>query len=173
MQDVLETYSQPYDPDFPVACTDEQPIQLLKETRTLIAASEAHGRRVDYEYEHAGTAKIFMFTEPRAAWRDGPRGHDESRLGAGNSPAARGSLRTLHAGCPGLRRSQHTYQGALYEALNPERAHRLVRRIEFRHTPNHGSWLIIAENELSSMTHRCIDGRRFDDVAALRKESRA
>ena len=64
MENVLDTYAQPYDADFLVLCMDEQPVQLLKETRVRIAASRQHPRRVDYEYERNGTASIFMFTEP-------------------------------------------------------------------------------------------------------------
>jgi hypothetical protein len=70
MEQVLETYEKPYDPACPVLCIDEQPVQLLKETRTLIPATARHGKRVDYEYERAGTANIFMFTEPLAGWCD-------------------------------------------------------------------------------------------------------
>ena len=66
MENVLETYEKPYNPAFPVLCMDEQPVQLLKETRVPIPASRKHARRVDYEYERAGTASIFMFTEPLA-----------------------------------------------------------------------------------------------------------
>src|SRR5436190_17198990 len=69
MEDVLDTYAKPYDKACPVLCMDEQPVQLLKETRTPIPATKEHGRRVDYEYERAGTASIFMFTEPLAGWR--------------------------------------------------------------------------------------------------------
>ena len=69
MEDVLNIYSMPYDPDFPALCMDEQPVQLLKETRTPIPATLDHPRRVDYEYERAGTASIFMFTEPLSGWR--------------------------------------------------------------------------------------------------------
>ena len=68
MEEVLETYAQPYDPKYPVICMDEQPIQLLKETRVPIAATKEHPRRVDYEYERAGTASIFMFCEPLSSW---------------------------------------------------------------------------------------------------------
>jgi hypothetical protein len=70
MEEVLETYEKPYDPRRPVVCMDEQPVQLLKETRTPIPATAQHGKRVDYEYERAGTADIFMFTEPLAGWRE-------------------------------------------------------------------------------------------------------
>jgi len=69
MGDVLETYAQPYDAAFPVVCMDEQPVQLTKETREPIAATREHPRRVDYEYERAGTACIFMFAEPLSGWR--------------------------------------------------------------------------------------------------------
>ena len=70
MEDVLEIYSRPYNPLVPVLCMDEQPIQLLKETRTPIPATQSHPERVDYEYERAGTASIFMFTEPLAGNRE-------------------------------------------------------------------------------------------------------
>jgi hypothetical protein len=70
MEEVLDIYATPYDPDCPVVCMDEQSIQLFKETRTPIPATAKHAKRVDYEYERAGTANIFMFTEPLAGWRE-------------------------------------------------------------------------------------------------------
>ena len=70
MEEVLETYAKPYDPKRPVLCMDEQPVQLLKETRVPIPATRQHAKRVDYEYERAGTANIFMFAEPLAGWRE-------------------------------------------------------------------------------------------------------
>src|SRR5579862_4342030 len=70
MEAVLDTYAKPYDPSRPVLCMDEQPVQLVKESRPPIAATAKHPRRVDYEYERAGTANIFMFTEPLAGWRE-------------------------------------------------------------------------------------------------------
>ena len=70
MEDVLETYEKPYDPARPVICMDEQPVQLIKETRTPIEGTVGHAKRIDYEYERAGTANIFMFTEPLAGWRE-------------------------------------------------------------------------------------------------------
>jgi len=69
MEEVLETYEKAYDPAYPVLCMDEQPVQLLKETRGPIKASKRHGKRVDYEYERNGTASIFMFVEPLAGYR--------------------------------------------------------------------------------------------------------
>ena len=70
MEDVLETYEKPYNEKHPVICMDEQPVQITKETRTPLAATTTHPQRVDYEYERAGTASLFMFTEPLAGWRE-------------------------------------------------------------------------------------------------------
>jgi hypothetical protein len=70
MEDVLETYAKPYHPEVPVLCMDEQPVQLVKEVRQPIAATKKHPRRVDYEYERAGVANVFMFAEPLSGWRE-------------------------------------------------------------------------------------------------------
>lgn len=70
MEEVLETYPQPYDADCPVVCMDEQAVQLVRETRPPVAASKQHPERVDYEYERAGTAALCMFCEPLAGWRN-------------------------------------------------------------------------------------------------------
>ena len=70
MEEVLETYEKPYAPACPVLCMDEQPVQLFKETRQPIPATKHHAQRIDYEYERAGTASIFMFAEPLAGWRE-------------------------------------------------------------------------------------------------------
>ncbi len=163
MENVLDTYSQPY---------DEQPVQLLKETRAPIAATKRHARRVDYEYERAGTASIFMSAEPLCGWRQAtarPRrtkvdwAFEMNRL-----------LETRYAKaekvilvCDNL--NTHT-MGAFYEAFPAEKARELVRRLDFRFTPKHGSWLNIPENELSSMTRQCLNGRRVGDIKELRKE---
>jgi hypothetical protein len=175
MEQVLDTYAQPYDPACPVLCMDEQPVQLLKETRTPIPATKAHPRRVDYEYERAGTANIFMFTEPRAGWRavsvrttktKADWAMEMARLLEGRY-AACGKVVLV---CDNL--NTHT-RGAFYEVFEPDRARALVRRIEFRHTPKHGSWLNIAENELSALTRQCVAGRRFGDIETLRRETSA
>jgi DDE superfamily endonuclease len=175
MEEVLETYEKPYDPRCPVLCMDEQPVQLHKETRTPIPATAAHGRRVDYEYERAGTANIFMFTEPLAGWREvavratktkADWALEMARLLEGRY-ADREKVILV---CDNL--NTHT-KGAFYEVFEPERARALVRRIEFRHTPKHGSWLNIAENELSSLTRQCVTGRRFADIPTLQDETSA
>jgi DDE superfamily endonuclease len=175
MEEVLETYEKPYDPQCPVLCMDEQPVQLLKETRTPIPATAKHGQRVDYEYERAGTANIFMFTEPLAGWREVTVRKTKTKLDWAVEMA--GLLEGRYADCPKVilvcdNLNTHT-KGAFYEAFEPERARQLVRRIDFRHTPKHGSWLNIAENELSSLTRQCVTGRRFADVETLQEETSA
>jgi DDE superfamily endonuclease len=173
MEDVLETYEKPYNPAVPVVCMDEQPVQLLKETRPPIAATAEHGRRVDYEYERAGTASIFMFTEPLAGWREVAVRERKTKIDWATEVAR--LLEGRYAGCEKVilvcdNLNTHT-KGAFYEAFLPDRARRLVRRVEFCYTPKHGSWLNIAENELSSLTRQCVSGRRFADVPTLRQET--
>jgi DDE superfamily endonuclease len=175
MEDVLETYEKPYDPNCPVLCMDEQPVQLLKETRIPLPATVEHGKRVDYEYERAGTANIFMFTEPLAGWREAAVRTKKTKLDWALEMAR--LLEGRYADCDRVilvcdNLNTHT-KGAFYEAFEPQRARQLVRRIEFHHTPKHGSWLNIAENELSSLTRQCVSGRRFPDEEILRAETAA
>jgi DDE superfamily endonuclease len=169
MEEVLETYAKPYASTHPVLCMDEQPVQLVKETRKPIAATAKHPRRVDYEYERAGTASIFMFTEPLSGWREATARPTKTKV-----DWAREMARLLDGRykkcekvilvCDNL--NTHTI-GAFYEAFKPARARRYVQRIEFCHTPKHGSWLNIAENELSSMTRQSIGGDRIGDLKTL------
>ena len=175
MEEVLETYAQPHDPACPVVCMDEQPVQLLKETRTPIPATKEHGKRIDYEYERAGTANIFMFTEPLAGWREVSVRARKTKIDWALEMAS--LLEGRYAACPKVilvcdNLNTHT-KGAFYQAFDPKRARQLVARLEFRHTPKHGSWLNIAENELSAITRQCVAGRRFGDIDALRRETSA
>lgn len=172
MEEVLDTYEKPYDPACPVVCMDEQPVQLLKETRRPIAATKRHARRIDYEYERAGTASIFMFTEPLAGWREATARASKTKPDWAVEVARllEGRYRecpTVTLVCDNL--NTHTI-GAFYEAFRPARARALVRRIHFCHTPKHGSWLNIAENELSALTRQCVSGRRFGVLAKLQSE---
>ena len=175
MEEVLETYALPLDPRRPVLCMDEQPIQLLKETRLPIAATKDHPRRVDYEYERAGTASIFMFCQPLSGWRQVTVRDRRTKIDWAQELER--LLRTRYASaekviliCDNL--NTHT-KGAFYEAFEPQKAREIVRRLDFRHTPKHGSWLNIAENELSSMTRQCLKDRRFESTAVLRSETTA
>lgn len=175
METVLDIYAQPYDPDCPVICMDEQPVQLQKETRTPIAATADRGKRIDYEYERAGSANIFMFTEPLAGWSE--VAVRETRTKADWATEVAHLMEGRFADCAKVKLicdnlNTHT-PGAFYEVFAPERARQLVRRIEFCYTPKHGSWLNIAENELSSLTRQCVSGRRFADIETLRDETAA
>lgn len=175
MEEVLDTYEEPYNADFPVVCMDEQPVQLHKEIRQPIAATRKHAQRVDYEYERCGTASVFMFTEPLAGWRHVSVRPNRTKV---DWAMEMESLLNTHFKnaekiiliCDNL--NTHT-KGAFYEAFKPEKARSLVKRIEFRYTPIHGSWLNAAENELSSLTSQCIKGRRIPTVTKLRSETKA
>ena len=175
MEAVLDIYALPYDPKRPVIVRDEQPVQLFKETRTPIPVTKNHARRIDDEYERAGGANIFMFSCPLGCWRrvavrerktaiDGA--HEVKILLEEDFPDAL-KVRlvcdnlNVHAG------------GALYEAFEPKVARSLARRWEIIPTPKHGSWLNIAENELSALTIQCVKGRRFATIEELRKEVQA
>lgn len=172
MEGVLETYARAYDPRHPVLCMDEQPVQLLKETRVPIAATKDHGRRVDYEYERNGTASIFLFAEPLSGFRQAtarPRRTKEDWAvevaALMDGRYAGGATVTLV--CDNL--NTHT-KGAFYEAFDPERARGYVRRLDFCYTPKHGSWLNVAECELSCLTSQCLRGRRIGELAELQSE---
>lgn len=172
MENVLETYARPYDPARPVICMDEQPVQLVKETRRPIPGTKEHAKRVDYEYERNGTASIFMFCEPLAAWRQATARPQRTKSDWAQEVAA--LLDGRYADCERVtlvcdNLNTHT-PGAFYEVFPPEQARGYVRRIEFCYTPKHGSWLNIAENELSSMTRQCLRNRRLGEIEELREE---
>ena len=172
MEQVLDLYQKPYDPDCPVVCMDEQPVQLVKETRAPMAATKNRPRRVDYEYERAGTASVFLFSEPLAGWRQATARARRTKVDWALEVA--GLLEGRYADCEKItlvcdNLNTHT-KGAFYKVFEPTRARQLVRRIEFCYTPKHGSWLNIAENELSSLTRQCVRGRRIGDLGTLHGE---
>jgi hypothetical protein len=172
MEEVLETYEKAYDPANPVLCMDEQPVQLLNETRQPIPATKDHPERVDYEYERGGTASIFMFAEPLSGFRQATARPQRTKVDWALEVAA--LLDTRYADCDRVtlvcdNLNTHT-MGAFYEAFSPERARQYVRRLDFRYTPKHGSWLNVAECELSCLTSQCLRGRRIGDLAFLQSE---
>jgi hypothetical protein len=172
MEEVLETYAKAYDPTRPVLCMDEQPAQLLKETRVPIEATKEHGERVDYEYERNGTASIFMFAEPLSGFRQATA--RERRTKADWAIEVAGMLDTRYADCACVtlvcdNLNTHT-KGAFYEAFEPEQARAYVKRINFCYTPKHGSWLNVAECELSCLTSQCLSDRRIGEVVELQEE---
>lgn len=172
MEDVLETYAQPYDSTHPVICMDEQPVQLIKETRAPIEATLEHPKRADYEYERNGTASIFLFSEPLAGYRQATARPQRTKADWANEVAT--LLDTRYADCNKVtlvmdNLNTHT-QGAFYEVFEPAVARAYVKRIEFVYTPKHGSWLNIAECELSALTRQCLTGRRIGELGELVSE---
>jgi DDE superfamily endonuclease len=171
MEDVLEVYHRPFDEDYPVVCMDEQPVQLVQETRTPIPASPGVNERYDYEYERNGTCSIFMFCEPKAGKRRVSAhehrtmidwAHEVKHLLDVQYPDAKKVVLV----CDNL----NTHKpGALYKAFEPAEARRLLSRLEIHHTPKHGSWLNIAEIELAVLTKQCLD-RRIPDLQTLQSE---
>src|SRR6266849_4197476 len=172
MEEVLETYAQAYDPQQPVVCMDEQPVQLLKETKVPIAAAKEHGKRVDYEYERNGTASIFMFAEPLSGFRQATARARRTKQDWAIEVAQ--LLDGRYAGCDKVtlvcdNLNTHT-KGAFYEAFEAEQARAYVQRIDFCYTPKHGSWLNVAECELSCLTSQCLRGRRIGELTELQSE---
>lgn len=169
MEEVLEIYAKPYDPKNPVVCMDEQPVQLIGETRVPIPATKEHPKRVDYEYERKGTASIFMFVEPLAAFRQATARPQRTKTDWAVEVAQ--LLDTRYADCETVtlvsdNLNTHT-KGAFYEAFPPDKAREYVRRLNFVHTPKHGSWLNVAECELSCMTSQSLAGRRIGELEVL------
>ena len=172
MEEVLDTYARAYDSQRPVLCMDEQPFQLLKETRVPIAATKKHGKRVDYEYERNGTASIFMFAEPLSGFRQATA--RARRTKADWAIEVAHMLETRYADCAQVtlvcdNLNTHT-KGAFYEAFAPERARAYIKRLNFCYTPKHGSWLNVAECELSCLTSQCLRDRRIGELPELQTE---
>jgi len=172
MEDVLEVYQRPYDRKVPVVCMDEQPTQLIRETRRPIPAKRGQPERVDFEYERNGTAVSFMFTEPLAGWRK-----VNVRERRTKTDWAQEIRELLDVDYPKAKRvvlvcdNLNTHKlASLYETFPPAEARRLVERLELHHTPKHGSWLNIAEIELSVFTRQCLD-QRISQIDGLKTHS--
>jgi hypothetical protein len=171
MEDVLEVYQRPYDPQYPVVCMDEKPYQLLGEVRAPIPMKPGRAKREDSEYVRNGTCSIFIFTEPLAGRRHQDARERRTKV---DWAAQIDKLLTIHY--PDAEKiilvsdnlNTHTIS-SLYEAFTPEKALRLAKRLEMHHTPKHGSWLNIAEIELSAMTTQCLS-RRINNLSSLREE---
>ena len=174
MEDVLDVYQRPYDPRYPqvcMVCMDELHKQLVGETRAPQPVKPGQPERYDYEYERNGTANVFLFTEPlqNVRWTsvtEQRTRHDWAYqikdLVDGRYPHAEKIVLVLD------NLNTHT-PGALYEAFAPAEAKRLADKLEIHYTPKHGSWLNIAEIELSVLSKQCLD-RRIPDIATLRSE---
>lgn len=175
MEEVLDVYQRPYDASHPVLCMDEQPMQLLSETRKKIKATKKHPKRVDYEYKREGTASIFMFNEPLSGWRTVKVRPQRKKVDWAIEVAKvldkrYGDCDQVTLVCDNL--NTHT-KGAFYEAFPADRAREYVKKINFCYTPKHGSWLNVSECELSAMTRQCLSGRRLGTIKKVKKEVKA
>ena len=171
MEDVLDVYARPWAPTVPMVCMDEKPYQLLGHARDPVPAAPGRDRREDSEYVRRGTCSIFVWVEPLAgrrrvvARRQRTRidwAHEVDRLLTHDYPDAERVVLVMD------NLNTHTL-GSLYEAFEPAKARALAERLEIHHTPRHGSWLNIAEIELSALTRQCLD-RRIDDLDILNAE---
>ena len=168
MEDVLEVYHRPYDARFPQVCLDETSKQLLADARPSLGAASGRPARVDYEYRRGGTANLFLACEPLRGRRHVAVTERRTRTDWAHFVKA---LLDVHY--PDAERvvlvmdnlNVHS-PGSLYEAFPPAEAKRLADRLELHYTPKHGSWLNIAEIELSVLARQCLD-RRIPDQPAL------
>ena len=174
MEDILAVYHRPYNPDRPVICMDEKPYQLLGHLREPIPMKSGTPMREDYEYQRNGTCSIFIFTEPLTGIR-----YTEVSKRRTKIDWARNIETLLDVYYPDAEKvilindNLNTHSiSSLYEAFPPAKAFRLAQRLEIHYTPKHGSWLNIAEIELSVMTSQCL-GRRIDNMTELTKEIQA
>lgn len=175
MEDVLEVYSRPYNEKRPVVCMDEKPVQLLGEARYGFVSKSTAVRYQDSEYVRMGTCSIFLFTEPLASWR-----HAEAKQQRTKKDWANQIKWLLDEQYPHAERvilvcdNLNTHKiSSLYEAFEPEVAFSLAQRLEIHYTPKHGSWLDIAEIELSALGNQCLSNRRIDTVDKLNEELKA
>ena len=171
MEDVLDVYMRPHDPTRPVVCLDETSRQLLADIRPPLPAAPGRPARVDAEYERAGVVNVFLVSEPLRGWRQVRVSDQRTRLDWAacikevidvHSPTAERIVlvmdnRTIHS------------PASLYEAFPPTEAKRLADKLEIHHTPRHGSWLNMAEIELSILQRQCLD-RRLGDRATVERE---
>lgn len=171
MEDVLGVYHRPYDPHVPTVCMDDKPYQLLAHARDPIPARPGSDRKEDSEYVRHGTCSIFVWVEPLAGRRRvvaRPRrtridwAHEVEQLLTTDYPDAEAVVPVMD------NLNTHTL-GSLYETFEPARAHALAQRLQIHYTPRHGSWLNIAEIELSRLTRQCLD-QRIHDLQTLNTE---
>jgi len=181
MEDVLSIYKKEYNPQMPVVCMDEKPIQLLDEIRDRVSAKPlrndpdtglpkpASVEKIDSEYVRCGTASIFMFTEPLGGWR-----HTVALKTRKKEDFALQMREISEKYYPDVQKiilvadnlNTHT-PAAFYEVFPPEIAYRLAQKFEFHYTPKHGSWLNIAESELSSLSRQCLGNQRISTIDEL------
>lgn len=174
MEDVIDVYHQPLDPKRPLVCLDEATKQLVKETRESVPAAPGRPARIDYEYERNGVGTIFMMVAPLLGWRQVEITERKTRVDYARMLKELSDVHFPDAETIVLVQDNlNTHDPAsLYEAFPPEEARRLRLRFEFHYTPKHGSWLNMAECELSVLQRQCLD-RRIPNMDGLTQQARA
>jgi len=171
MENILELYAMPYNTNIPLVCMDEKPYQLLDDKVKPLSMSPGKEALEDYEYIRCGTCSIFVFTEPLVGWRRTEALHRRTKI-----DFAHQIEKLLLKDYPNAQKvrliadnlNTHTI-GSLYEAFSPSHARNLARRLEIHYTPKHGSWLNIAEIEISAMQQQCIN-KRISTIEALNEQ---
>ena len=174
LEDVLDLYEEPYDPDRPVVCFDETSKQLTTDKSPGIPAKPGQAQRYDYEYKRNGTRNLFMFCEPLRGWR-----HlevTERRTAQDFAHQMKWLVDEAYPEAQVVRLvldNLNTHKlGSLYETHTPAEARRIAKRLELHHTPKHGSWLNMAEIEFSVFSRQCLN-RRIGDEQELKRETAA
>ncbi len=171
MEDVLNVYTRPYDPNHPFVCFDESSKQLIAEKIEPLPAEPGKEQRYDYQYERNGVCNLFMFFEPLGSWRHVEvtsqrtaidYAHQMKYLVDEMYPNA-SKITVVHD-----QLNTHV-PSSVYKAFEPAEARRILDKLEFHYTPKHGSWLNMAEIELSVLTRQCLD-RRIPDKEILKQE---
>lgn len=173
MEDVITVYAREYNEEFPVVCMDEKPFQLLDERYEPIPMNKTnHKLKYDCEYEKRGTCSIFMFTEPLAGWRHAYALPQRTKkdwaiqmkwlLDEFYQSKQKVVLVMDNLNTHGI----HSF----YDTFEPDEAFRLAQRLEIHYTPKHGSWLNIAETELSVLSIQCLTDRRIPSIDFLNNE---
>jgi hypothetical protein len=171
MESVLQVYQQRYHPDFPVICLDEATKQLVKETVEPVAVKPGQPKRQDYSYERNGTANLFILCEPITGWR-----HlkvTKRRTAVDYAHLLKDLVDVYYPDALLITVVQDNLNthcpASLYKAFEPAEAGRILDRLEFCHTPKHGSWLNMAEIELSILARQCLD-QRIPEFTMLQRE---
>ena len=171
MEDVLDVYHRPFDATRPLVCLDEASKQLIGETVQPLPPEPGQPERFDYEYVRNGTANLFMISEPLLGWRAVQV--TERRTAKDFAEVVRWLAEEVHPEAETIvlvMDNLNTHKlASLYEAFPPEQARRIAERLEIHHTPKHGSWLNMAEIELSVLSRQCLN-RRIESMDEMRQE---
>jgi hypothetical protein len=171
MEDILQLYTRPYESDYPLVCFDESSKQLISEVRKPLPAEPGQVERYDYEYQREGVCNLFMMFEPLVGWRHVEVTDQRTQIDYAQQ------IKYLVDECyPQAQKIQlvqdnlNTHiRASLYKAFLPAEARRILDKIEFHYTPKHGSWLNMAEIELSVLNRQCLD-RRIAHKEVLKQE---